>query len=318
MSFPSDDAQTPTPVSGEQFELSLGDQRAVIASVGASLRLYRVEGRDLVVPFAADELRPAYRGATVAPWPNRVVDGRYGFDEQDFQLAITEVGRDHALHGFTPWLAFTPRNRTPHSVTLVACVEPQAGYPWRVEVETTYELGDRGLTQRVTARNLSAHAAPYGVCPHPYLVAGEGRVDDWVLTLPADSVLEVTVDRLAPTELAPVTVDSDRFDFRAARLIADAEIDHAFTGLHRDDAGLARVELRAAGSGVAMTWDAACPWLQIHTADLSNPAHPGHRAGLAVEPMTCAPDAFNRGQDAGLVVLAPGATHTASWSIGAL
>jgi len=41
----------------------------------------------------------------------------------------------------------------------------------------------------------------------------------------------------------------------------------------------------------------------------------GHR-GLAVEPMTCPPDAFNSGTD--VVVLQPGEKHEASWTIAPL
>ena len=64
----------------------------------------------------------------------------------------------------------------------------------------------------------------------------------------------------------------------------------------------------AEGAGVQMVWDAACPWVQIHTSD-KGVGKPGHRTGLAVEPMTCAPDAFNADRydyDAGLIVLEPG------------
>ena len=71
-----------------------------------------------------------------------------------------------------------------------------------------------------------------------------------------------------------------------------------------------------------MSWGAACPWVQIHTADLAGTPHlVGHRAGLAVEPMTCAPDAFNSGSygyDTGLLVLESGASVEASWTISAL
>ena len=63
-----------------------------------------------------------------------------------------------------------------------------------------------------------------------------------------------------------------------------------------------------------MTWDEACPWVQIHTADRDTPEL--SRLGLAVEPMTCPPDAYNSGTD--LIVLAPGQSTTASWTIAAL
>ncbi|MGW9114328.1 aldose 1-epimerase family protein [Microbacterium sp. NPDC055683] len=305
-------------VSGTQHILRAGGYEAAVASVGASLRALTFEGRDLVVPFAASEVRPAYRGTTLAPWPNRVVDGRYAFDGEEHQLALTEPARGHALHGLLSWADFSVVAETESSVTLAATIAPQDAYPWRVTVTTTYALdAEAGLTQTVSAANASATRAPFGTGPHPYLVAAAGVVDDWTLELPADTVLEVTPDRLVPTGTAPVSDDADRFDFRVARPLGAVEIDHAFTGLTRDAEGAASVRLTApGGAGVRMTWDGRCPWVQIHTADLPGGGS-GHRAGLAVEPMTCPPDAFNSGDD--LVVLEPGSSHEiAAWTIAAL
>jgi len=313
-----------TPVSGIQHALRAGSYEAVIASVGASLRVLRHDGRDLVVPFDADELRPGFRGATLAPWPNRVVDGKYTFADVEHQVALTEPGRGHALHGLAAWLDFQAIDKGPDHVTLAAQIEPQVGYPWRVVVTTTYAIGPDGLTQTVNARNESTDAAPWGTGPHPYLRAGDSPLDEWTFELPAAEVLLVTDDRLIPTALRPVDADdAGRFDFRAARPIGAVEIDHAYTGLVRDADGRATVRLTdAAGTGVELVWDAACPWVQIHTADQpGGAAQPGHRAGLAVEPMTCAPDAFNTASydfDAGLIVLEPGASAEASWRIAAI
>lgn len=310
-----------TPASGTQHALRAGDYEAVIASVGATLRSLTHRGRDLVVPFDADEVRPAHRGATLAPWPNRVVDGKYSFGGREFQLALTEPARSHALHGLAAWLDFEAIDKGPDHVTLAAVVQPQTAYPWRIIVTTRFELGPDGLTQSVTARNESTEPAPWGTGPHPYLVAGEGRVDDWTLELPAEQVLAVTPDRLIPTELVAVEADDpERFDFRAARRIGTAEIDHAYTGIVRDDEGTATVRVTAAdGTGVAMSWDSACSWVQVHTADKPEPAQ--SRLGLAVEPMTCAPDAFNASNyayDAGLIVIEPEASASASWRIAAI
>jgi aldose 1-epimerase len=310
-----------TPNSGTQHALRAGDYEAVIASVGASLRSLTYDGRDLVVPFEADEVRPASRGVLLAPWPNRVVDGRYSFGGSDFQLPLTEPARNHALHGFGMWLDFDAVDKGPDHVTLEAVIQPQTAYPWRIVVTTTFALGPEGLTQTVVGRNDSADAAPWGTGPHPYLVAGPGRVDDWTLELPAADVLEVTPDRLIPTDLVAVdSADPDRFDFRASRQIGAVELDHAYSGIIRDAAGEATVKVTdATGQGVAMTWGTVCPWVQVHTADKADPAV--SRLGLAVEPMTCAPDAFNAGNydyDAGLLVLEPGESTAASWRIAAI
>lgn len=309
------------PTSGTQHALRAGDYEAVIASVGATVRSLTFAGRDLVVPFDADEVRPSYRGATLAPWPNRVVDGRYTFGGVERQVPLTEPARSHALHGLAGWLDFDAVDKGPDHVTLAAVIQPQAGYPWRVVVTTTFSLGPDGLTQKVTACNESTEPAPWGTGPHPYLVAGEGLVDEWTLELPAAEVLEVTPDRLIPTDLVAVdSADPQRFDFRAARRIGAVEIDHAYAGLVRDDDGIATVRVTdPAGKGVLMAWDAACPWVQIHTADKPEPSL--SRLGLAVEPMTCAPDAFNAADysyDAGLIVIEPGAETEASWRIAAI
>lgn len=309
------------PTSGTQHALRAGDYEAVIASIGATVRSLAYRGRDLVVPFGADEVRPSYRGATLAPWPNRIVDGRYSFGGVERQVALTEPARAHALHGLASWLDFEAVDKGPDHVTLSAVIQPQTGYPWRVVVTTTFSLGPDGLTQTVTARNESDEAAPWGTGPHPYLVAGEGLVDEWTLELPATEVLAVTPDRLIPTDLVAVDADDpERFDFRSPRGIGGVEIDHAYSGLLRDESGYATVRITAdGGSGVEMSWDEACPWVQIHTADKPDPAQ--SRLGLAVEPMTCAPDAFNDAAysfDSGLITLEPGAESQASWRIGAI
>lgn len=309
------------PASGIQHALRAGAYEAVIASVGGTLRSLTYDGRDLVVPFDADEVRPSHRGATLAPWPNRVVDGRYTFGGVERQLPLTEPARSHALHGLATWLDYEAVDKGPDHVTLAAVIQPQTAYPWRIVVTTTFALGPDGLTQTVSARNESADEAPWGTGPHPYLVAGDGRVDGWTLELPAEKVLEVTPDRLIPIDLVDVDADQpERFDFRSARVIGTAEIDHAYTGLNREASGLAVVRVTdAAGKGVEMSWDASCPWVQVHTAD--RPGLPIDRIGLAVEPMTCAPDAFNAGAypyDAGLIVLDAGGSATASWRIAAI
>ncbi|MCW4456762.1 aldose 1-epimerase family protein [Microbacterium sp. MPKO10] len=301
-------------LSGRQITLRHGDYSASIASIGASLRALQYAGRDLVVPFDADDVRPAYRGATLVPWPNRVVDGRYAWRGAEHQLALTEPARGHALHGLGAWLDYGIVEQTDDAVTLGAAIPAQDGYPFALDVAVAFRLDADGLHTAVTATNRGDQAAPFGTGPHPYLVAGEGRVDDWAATIPAENVLTVTEDRLIPTGLEPV--EGTRFDFRFAHAIGDTFIDHAYTQLARDAEGIAAVQLRSpSGTGVEMTWDDACPWVQVHTADRDD-APEISRIGLAVEPMTCPPDAFNSGTD--LITLDPDASATASWSIRAL
>ncbi|MDQ4502368.1 aldose 1-epimerase family protein [Sinomonas sp. ASV322] len=314
-SLPSDSAGLARATAAGLHQLHAGDYAAVVTTQGAALRSLTYQGRDLVVPSPAGQPIPDYRGVIAAPWPNRVADGLYSFDGEKLRLGVNEPERGCALHGlvFDREWSFSAAGK--NSVTLSLELDPSRGYPFALHLEASYILdADCGLQWEVRARNTGNRAAPYGVCPHPYLVAGEAPLDDWELEVPASRFLEVTPDRLLPVRERHVGGDS--FDFRSARPIGRLEIDHAFTGLGFDTDGTARVTIRdrANGSGVVMTWDAACCWLQIHTADKAAPAP--SRVGLAVEPMTCPPDAFNSGTD--LIVLAPGEEHTARWRINAL
>jgi aldose 1-epimerase len=143
-------------------------------------------------------------------------------------------------------------------------------------------------------------------------VAGSSPLDEWTLELPARQYLAVSADRLLPEGVHQV--NAHEFDFRTPRRLGTTRIDHAFTGIIRDAEGRAAVRvLDPAGTGVELEWDESWPWVQVHTADKPTGSD---RLGLAVEPMTCPPDAFNSGTD--LVHLAPGKTHLASWTIRAL
>jgi aldose 1-epimerase len=102
-----------------------------------------------------------------------------------------------------------------------ATVEPQAGYPWRVGIETIYTLGPDGLTQSVRATNNSSTPAPCGSGTHPYLVARSGSANDWTLELPARQVL-LTNHRLSPTDLArsPLTPTASTFESRTSLVLS--------------------------------------------------------------------------------------------------
>jgi aldose 1-epimerase len=299
--------------SGQQYPIEGDGYHAVVTEVGATLRTLSYGGRELVVGFTAEEMRPAYRGTVLAPWPNRIADGAYEFGGERHQVPVNEIARNNALHGLVTWSNWTCTSHGPSRVELAYRLPPQDGYPFLLDLSVSYELGADGLRCTFRAVNAGDVPAPYGFAPHPYVVAGDGRVDDWTLDLPASNYLDVTPDRLLPKGLEGV--DGTPFDFRQPRVIGGTFIDHAFTGFAYDTEGVTRARLTTAGgTGVELRWDRVCPWAQIHTADRAEPEL--SRLGLAVEPMTCPPDAFNSRTD--LVVLAPGEQHTTTWAIAAV
>lgn len=300
---------------GRVHELRAGGYLARICEVGATLNDLEFDGRPLLLPSPLDGPMLHYRGAIVAPWPNRIGDGRYTWDGQEIQTALSEPERACALHGLVSFQRYEPHGDVrEEALTLRTELFPSTGYPFHLVIDVHYALDtEDGLTTTVTARNVGAQDAPYGVCPHPYLVAGPEPLETWTLEMAAGTALQVSPDRLLPTGMTAIEPGS-LLDFADGRVIGDAEFDHAVTDLSRT-AGLARVAVTApGGTGVEITADERCPWLQIHTGDRPEPEH--DRKGLAVEPMTCPPDAFRSGTD--VVRLAPGARHKAAWTIRGL
>ena len=293
------------PATGEQYTLEYGRQRAIVTEVGATLRSWRLDGFELLDGFAADSPGTAYRGKVLMPWPNRLRAGRYSFAGADHAAALTEPERGNAMHGLVTWVNWDVDQRSGSSVTLSHRLHAQPGYPFVLDLSVDYALTDDGLEITLRAANAGDAAAPFGAGLHPYLALGGGRADAAWLRVPARSWLPVD-DRLVPTGEA-AEVDGTPYDFRGGREIADARVDTCFTDVARGPDGLARSEL-VYGTGGARrrltVWmDGAYSHLQVYTSD-EDPDPARRRRSIAVEPMTCAPDAFNNGR--GLLVLEPG------------
>jgi aldose 1-epimerase len=285
----------------------LGDQRAVITEVGAGLRSYLADGRAVVDGYEAGELAPSGRGQLLIPWPNRIEDGSYEFGGRRHQLPLDEPERQNAIHGLVRWSAWRIAERETDSAALEHVLRPQPGYPFSLALRVEYRLSDDGLTVRTAATNIGAETAPYGSGAHPYLAVGGDLVDAAELRAPAGTVLKAN-ERGIPTGAAPV--DGTDLDFRTTRAIGATKLDHGFTDLERGPDGLARVELMANGRQTTLWVDDAYPYLMIFTGDT---LPEGGRRSVAVEPMTCAPNAFRSGD--GLIRLEPEQTHTGSWGI---
>jgi len=279
--------------------------RAEVVTVGAVLRSLTLNGVDLIAGFESGTPCPDYRGWVLMPWPNRVTGGRYRFGNTIQQLSITEPAAGNALHGLVGWTLWTVAEQESARIRLACELPPQPGYPGALDLEVTYELGDEGLRVTLEATNAGRGPAPYGCGHHPHLTVGR-RIDECELTVPAAAY--VTVDRRGHPA-SPQPVDGTPFDFRAGRALGPRVVDHPFTDLTMPDRR-AEAVLRDPDTGrtARVVLGQGFPWLHVYTADTVSR---GVRASVALEPMTCAPDAFNSGL--GLVVLEPGQAHSADY-----
>jgi aldose 1-epimerase len=294
--------------AGVQWEIVDAGHRAVIVEIGGGLRSYEVDGVPIVDAYDAEEMSPGSAGQILAPWPNRIRDGSYTFANTAHQLPLSEPTNHNAIHGLTRWLRWDAVETTASSVAVECVIAPQPGYPWPVRVRTTWSVSADGLRVDHVATNEGAAACPWGIGAHPYLILPGVPVDDIVLTVPAASIL-LTDSRLLPIGAAKVA--SGAFDFTEPRRIGDARLDTAFGDVVRDDSGVSRVTLTHGDRSREVWADASYGWWQVFTGDTLHGERV--RRSVAVEPMTCPPDAFRSHRD--VVTIEPDASWRGSWGI---
>lgn len=294
-------------LSGEQHWLEVDGQAACVVEVGGGLRTYTVDGVEVLDGYRVDEMASGGRGQLLLPWPNRIEDGKFPFAGQDLQLALTEPDRHHAIHGLVRWANWTATANDGDRVVMEHVLHPQPGYPFTLGLAVEYRLGAGGLSVETTATNLGRQPCPYGAGAHPYLTVGTERVDDVVLTLPASEYF-VADEGGIPRERR-LTVDSP-FRFFQTMRIGELELDTAFGGLTGGEAVIASPDGRRR---VRLWWDDSYRWVMVFTGDTLEPGR--RRRSVAIEPMTCAPNAFVSGE--GLRVLEPEESWTTAWGIEA-
>lgn len=300
------------PLTGNQYQIEAGPYRAMLTALGAGLRELCYRDEPLLHGYQPDELPPAGAGQLLAPWPNRIDNGRYTFNGAEEQLAVSEPAKSTAIHGLTRWANWTGIRHDASAVLLRCEPHGQQGYPFSVEIDALYEVdAETGLRVTITARNRGSHPAPYGNGWHPYFRVATPSIDECELTLPASRYLPLD-ERGLPSGPAEA-VDGTPYDFRKPRTISDTSLDTPMTGLITDADGRAWAHLAADGNRLSLWVGEGYRWLQVFTGDTLGPDR--SRKAIAIEPMTCPPNAFVTGED--LLVLQPGDEVTHSWGITA-
>jgi aldose 1-epimerase len=295
--------------TGEQFEIKSDAGRVVVTEVGAGLRAFEWHGVPYVETY--DDAPPLGCGAVLVPWPNRVAGATWEFDGTPQHLDVTEPDKGNAIHGLTrhqPWRAVV---REAASITLATDIPVQAGWPVPLHASITYSLGERGLTIEHTVANVGERPVPFGVGCHPYPRAGRSPREQCALQLAAHTVLPLDLTTMVPS--GPATdVAGTVADFREPKSLAGIMLDTPFGDCRPEADGLVHHRLTGPDGGVELWAEPVFRWVQVFTPD----TFPGTGSAIAIEPMTCPPDALNSGVD--LITVEPGKTWSGRWGFSPL
>lgn len=287
---------------GKTTLLEAGNYKAKIVSVGAGLAELTYKNRHLVIPHDPEVMPSAHMGKVLIPWPNRVANGCYNFENEEYKLPINEHMTNAAIHGFLAWRDWHITKQSTSSVSLTLELPPSYGYPFLLLSTVTYILDDiNGLSMYITSKNIGKTNAPYGVATHPYLTCNLESIENCILNIPAQRVFAVD-EKMNPTYLQPVK--KLNLDFTNPKIIKKTFIDNTFAA----ELNQWKIEIKSIETGFVTYIHSDQPWIQVYTGDKLN------RIGLAIEPMSCPPNAFN--SKISLITLQPSEEYTMSLTIG--
>jgi aldose 1-epimerase len=296
--------------SGEQIAIAHGDQRAVITEVGATLRTYVKGGVSVVEGFAGDEVPTGARGQVLFPWPNRTGDGEWTFSERIAHPTVDDVEHATAIHGLVRWRPFRIDSVNQNRCVLSLLLHPTPDYPFLSEISVAYHLGSLGLTVTTTVLNRDEVPIPFGAGFHPYLTVTTPTIEGAELEVPAKAYVATNARKLPTGEILPLA--GHPLDFSRRKSVNGHDLDVTYTELLRDDSGMTTVIVTdSTGGEVELSVDRTFPYVQVFTGDTLEKGR--RRTAIAVEPMTCPPDALRSGKD--IVVLEPGQHWAGSWRL---
>ena len=264
---------------------------AVINPTSAALVELFLNELPVIPKFAGENQQKFVFGSTLAPWPNRLEDGRFSMGSRIFEFDELDA-QNNKNHGLVLNTEFEVVDQKADSVTLTHTFGAENGYPFRVELEITYELLANGLKVIATAKN-HGDLAPFAIGFHPYFLTGKTFEVSAAFTHRG-----VSNERMLPVAVDPIPglhLDQDSEDLDT--------LDHCFMGASEV------VVTRPEGSFVIRALE-NLPYFMLY-----RPKDQIFVEGsaLAIEPMSAPANIFRN--DIESVLLAPGESKSYSYEI---
>lgn len=257
--------------------------------------------------------RPTRSGIPILfPFPNRIRDGRFVFQDKQYQLPLTDSSRKNASHGFVcrkPWRVTDQGAEGDHAwITgefVLSRDDPESAEHWPADFRllVRYRLSHRRLRIEAEVVNLDKSTLPFGLGYHPYFsvpLTKEGTPENCMIQVPADEYW-VLDDSIPTGERKPV---DDSRDLTKPRAYSELSIDDVLTGIQPSDVeapeGLRWNGKIQQGNATLHVFSSLCyRELVVFT--------PKHREAFCIEPYTCPTNTMNlqHDQDVGLLTLEP-------------
>lgn len=287
-----------------------GEYLEVLTDFGAGLNDLQIQDKNNQLTSVIDGYRSeseiindhntSFKGSKLSPFPNRIPDGVYEFEGTKYQLPITEVGANNNLHALLHNQTFQILDQEESATQAVLKLGyeykgEEKGYPFLYSLRLTYTFGLDGILINTEIENLSDTSIPMGDGWHPYF-----KFDDL-------NTVQLQMGSAKRMSSNFGNTLNSHHGFEQSRTINEDTLDDCFQVNGEENFS---IQLEDANTGLAVEiWQDSAKneynYFQIYT--------PPSRKTLAIEPVTCMPNAFNTGE--GLIILEPKQVVSMSFGI---
>lgn len=263
-------------------------------SLGASLQELTLNKQTIIESLSPLSYNNTYASSILFPFANRIKDGIYMFDGNQYQFDINEIGNNNALHGlvFNKTFKLKEQNATDTfaSVTLIYVEKNESnGFPFTYTIQLKYTLTETGLELKVLATNTDTKPFPFTLGWHPYFSSS----DLFNSTLNFDSDTQLIFDEKC------ITTGTKNIENKSAFEIKDKKLDDCFI-LNTNE-----IQFKTPNYTLQIKSSSKENFLQIYTPPKANV--------IAIEPTTGVSDSFNNNM--GLQILEPDESYLVNWQL---
>ncbi len=270
----------------------------IYPNLGASLQKLSSHGVEIIDGIennneGLNTYKQRYNSSFLFPFPGRIPNGKYSFNNVNYELDCNETGANNSLHGHihNKIFSFQPQEITEKKaiVTFFYSDNGAKGFPFSYHLIITYTFTPKKLIIEFTVSNNGNTEFPFGIGWHPYF--NTTNLSESLLDFQSEYQFLLNKN-LVPERKIPL-------NYSTPLLVKELLLDDCFI-IKKSEASLKTHEYN-----MNLDFSSKSPnsFLQVYT--------PPSRSGIAIEPMTCVGNCFNN--KIGLQILEPNNSH--KWHI---
>lgn len=235
-----------------------------------------------------------YFGAQLFPFPNRLSRGQYTWNNIIYNFQTNDFGRPNALHGHVFNKEFLIESFDENTGLLIMKYESPSddSFPFKYKLIVNYQLSENSLSISTKIENIATTSMPFGHGWHPYFPLPT-ELDTFQLLHPQ-------MDQFVLDELAIPTGPVNTFQNNALSDLRGAQLDDCFKFIDQHQK-------------ISLVYKAYTLRIEFEDYEFVQIYLPADKKSIAIEPQTCAPNAFNN--KIGLQSLEPAQSRSFGFSI---